>query len=157
MSRTMFSMRGQGSGSVQSETTFLAPEDIAKLLGLLLPCSEMSLEDDALITPALMGPLTLYLCKLVPIVSSFNSHWFLQKLGRFLMICIQKTEIQVPHRKKKKNLFAHFCTFCTGYTERFYERHKAILSVTWLKFRQILLSSDLHERKSRIQPEVLQG
>lgn len=99
---------------------FFPLKTLTKLLGLLLHCSEMSLEDDAPIRLSLMGPLTLYLCNLAPIVFILLQTGFHQKPGRFLMMCIQKTEIQVPCRKKKKRSFCtlcYYCTFCTVYTK----------------------------------------
>lgn len=98
---------GQGSWSVQSDTTFLPHETLTKLLALLLQHFEMSLEDDALVRPSLMGPSH---CKLAPIVFILlqpSTTGFRRKPASCLMMCIQKTEIWVSRKKKEKNLFLH--------------------------------------------------
>lgn len=79
------------------------------------------------------------------------------------MMCIQKTEFFAEKKKKeKKALFEHYSTI--GHSAQFTQNWSlkrtltyTFLLVTWLKFREVSLQSELHGSKSRIQREVLQG
>lgn len=124
--------------SVQSDVAFLPPEDTDKAVRTPIAVFWGEPEGDALVVrPSLRGLLTLHLCKLTPIV--FILLWpfitgFLQKLGSFffLMMCIQKTDTQVPHRKKREKssfcTLCHYCTFSSLHKIGFSKRHTAIFS-----------------------------
>jgi len=84
----------------------------------------MSLEDDALIRPSIMGPLTLDLCKLAPIVFILlepSISGFLQKHSRlFNAVLPEDQDTDSSQKKRKKSSFCtlcYYCTFCRVYTK----------------------------------------
>ena len=119
-----------------------------------------------------LGPLSwtlsLYPCKLSPIVFILiqpSVTAFLHRDELFLMMYIQKTKIQAACRKKPSKLFSCITLLLGTLLLRICRDHTKLASrqtlgysfllVTWLKFRGIPLSSDLHG-DNREQTEILQ-